>query len=316
MDHLLLTLIATIFIGQTIYLSFVLRRVRRDKKELSQSSRRYRDLVEKTNVGHALFDMNFDVLYANTHYAEMAGISQDKIIGRNVKAWVHPSYNSTHTEMVTEFKKEGVVENFEMAYLREDHTKIDVALNAFLSDGDSGKVIIVHCRDITDRKNYEREMALANNELITRNKELDSFTYIASHDLQEPAKKLMALCSLLRYDTKEYMPDKSKSDIDCIVKTAARMQDLIRDLLDLSRIGRDDIKKESVRIEDCVDSALSGLSMMVLGTNAKVVKDEFVSVCGNKGLITQLYHNLISNSLKFTFTRYIAGNTFNVYTRR
>jgi two-component system sensor histidine kinase/response regulator len=145
----------------------------------------------------------------------------------------------------------------------------------------------------------EREVAKRTADLERKNKELDEFTYVASHDLQEPVRKLISFSKLLEQDAGANLEERAKKDLSFIVDAAARMRDLIQDLLALSRAGRAAMKVEPISLANCVDSALDALEMRVLETHAEIDRDELPEIAGDAVLMTQLYQNLVGNALKF-----------------
>ncbi|MBS4097192.1 MAG: PAS domain-containing protein [Sulfuricella sp.] len=165
----------------------------------------------------------------------------------------------------------------------------------------SGKVIGTAgiARDITERKGEQDELKHHVAELARLNAELDEFTYVASHDLQEPARKLIAFSELLRKDIGEGLPARAEKDLEFIVDAAARMQRLIRDLLSLSRAGKYSMVREMVSLDELVANVLETLDLSIRESHAVVHCDPLPEVTGDATLLTQLFQNLLSNALKF-----------------
>ncbi len=166
--------------------------------------------------------------------------------------------------------------------------------------------IVGMSRDITMRKEMAQELEShaqlleqANSELQLRNQELDEFTYIASHDLQEPLRKLIAFSDVLREDMAANDQKEVHRDLEIIASAAQRMQTLVKDLLALSRSGRQSMAWEEVDLSDCVDLVMDTLEVRVREQRAVVEQDSLPAVMGDRTLLVQLYQNLISNALKF-----------------
>ncbi len=136
-------------------------------------------------------------------------------------------------------------------------------------------------------------------ELSRSNTELDQFAYAASHDLQEPVRKLIAFSDLLAKDLGEDLPEQAARYLGFIVDAAQRMQTLVQDLLMLSRAGRATPKYEHVPLGQCTGHALEALATRVEEIGAEITRDELPTVAGDATLLTQLYQNLIGNALKF-----------------
>ena len=161
-------------------------------------------------------------------------------------------------------------------------------------------------REIEERKQIEadltirtEELSILSNNLAKRNAELDEFTYVASHDLQEPLRKITSFSSLLPKDLGEELPENAKKDLYFITDAAIRMQDLIQDLLALSRSGRREMVSERIPLDQCINDVLHLLSTRLEETEAEINRDKFPEIMGDRVMITQLYQNLLSNALKF-----------------
>jgi signal transduction histidine kinase len=144
-----------------------------------------------------------------------------------------------------------------------------------------------------------QELQLRTQELERFNEELNQFTYIASHDLQEPVRNLISYSTLLTEDLGEAPPGDVAEDLYYITSAAARMQQLVQDLLVLSRAGRAAVKTERVALDECVDRALDALRVRIEETGATVSRVPLPVVIGDPTLLTQLYQNLLGNALKF-----------------
>ncbi|HVW79949.1 MAG TPA: ATP-binding protein [Mycobacteriales bacterium] len=155
-----------------------------------------------------------------------------------------------------------------------------------------------------ERARLELEMtgqALAEraDELARSNRDLEQFAYVASHDLQEPLRKIASFCQLLEQRYKGQLDERADSYIDFAVDGAKRMQQLINDLLAFSRVGRAQGTFVDVDLDGCLDRALANLSDAIAEAGAVIDREPLPTVPGDPGLLTQLFQNLIGNSLKF-----------------
>ncbi|MEU5716995.1 CHASE3 domain-containing protein [Streptomyces sp. NPDC020403] len=151
-------------------------------------------------------------------------------------------------------------------------------------------------------ESQERETLLAEQtgELRRSNAELEQFAYVASHDLQEPLRKVASFCQLLekRYGTE--LDERGKQYIDFAVDGAKRMQVLINDLLTFSRVGRVHESWKPVDLERSLDRALSNLTLAVEEAGATVVReDPLPELLGDSTSLTMIWQNLIGNAVKF-----------------
>jgi len=152
-----------------------------------------------------------------------------------------------------------------------------------------------------DLEQAVKDLKRLNIDLELRNKELDEFSYVASHDLQEPLRKLTSFTNLLVKDLGEVeWSDNAKRDIQYIQDASSRMKVLVQDLLALSRSGRSALNITLQSIDRCTETAIRDLSMKIEEKEAEVVKDELGEARVDRTLMTQLYANLISNAIKFS----------------
>jgi signal transduction histidine kinase len=137
-------------------------------------------------------------------------------------------------------------------------------------------------------------------ELQRSNAELEQFAYVASHDLQEPLRKVASFCQLLeqRYDGQ--LDDRGRQYLHFAVDGAKRMQQLINDLLAFSRVGRNGTaERPLVACEDVLREALTSLSSAIEETHARVTAGPLPHVRGEPALLAAVFQNLIGNALKF-----------------
>ena len=125
-----------------------------------------------------------------------------------------------------------------------------------------------------------QELEQRTQELERFNNELDQFTYVASHDLQEPVRNLISYSTLLKEDLGEELSEDVTEDLYYITGAASRMQQLVQDLLALSRAGRAAVETEAVDLNDCVYHALDALRIRIDETEAEVVLTELPTVMG------------------------------------
>ncbi|WP_329030170.1 sensor histidine kinase [Streptomyces sp. NBC_01423] len=148
----------------------------------------------------------------------------------------------------------------------------------------------------------EREDVLAQQavELRRSNSELEQFAYVASHDLQEPLRKVASFCQLLEKRYGNELDGRGKQYIDFAVDGAKRMQVLINDLLTFSRVGRVHDSWTPVELDKSLDRALGNLAMVIEESGTTVVReDPLPSVTGDSTTLAMIWQNLIGNAVKF-----------------
>lgn len=137
-------------------------------------------------------------------------------------------------------------------------------------------------------------------ELRRSNAELEQFAYVASHDLQEPLRKVASFCQALQKRYEGQLDERADQYIEFAVDGAKRMQALISDLLDFSRVGRIGATHELVALGDALSAARSALSEILAEEDGEVILEgELPTVLGDMALLTSVFQNLISNAMKF-----------------
>jgi hypothetical protein len=143
------------------------------------------------------------------------------------------------------------------------------------------------------------DLAERNRDLQRSNEELEQFAYVASHDLQEPLRKVTSFVQLLQARYEHHLDPRADEYIGFAVDGARRMQALIDDLLTFSRVGRTTASFVAVPLDACAQAALQGLGELVAETGATVDVGRLPTVPGDPVLLTSLWQNLIGNAVKF-----------------
>lgn len=146
-----------------------------------------------------------------------------------------------------------------------------------------------------------KELQNANTDLRRSNENLEQFAYIASHDLQEPLRKIQQFSDLLkvRYIAQ---PNEDLNYLERMQSAASRMSLLIRDLLTFSRISTGQVPLEPVSLQKAIDQAVDNLAISIEETNAVIHVGSLPTIRGDASQLSQLFQNLLSNSLKFSRT--------------
>jgi light-regulated signal transduction histidine kinase (bacteriophytochrome) len=161
-------------------------------------------------------------------------------------------------------------------------------------------------KDITERKRAEAELRQAHDdlgrkaeELQRSNSELEQFAYVASHDLQEPLRMVSSYTQLVLRRYGERLDGEAKEFMAYVVDGAARMKQLIEDLLAYSRVGTRGKEFKPVAVESAVRRAIGNLRAAIEEAGATVTYDALPTVAADDVQLAQLFQNLIGNALKF-----------------
>ena len=169
-----------------------------------------------------------------------------------------------------------------------------------IQDG-RGNVVsrIIVLRDITERTRTEEAIRRYARELQSRNDELQQFAYVASHDLQEPLRMVSNYLGLLKRKYGVGLEKRAVDYIDFAVDGAQRMEKLLKDLLDYSRIGTREAKVEKIKMDEVVEDAKRNLKVFIDEHNTEINCRGLPVVFGDRSQFTQVFQNLISNAIKF-----------------
>lgn len=161
-------------------------------------------------------------------------------------------------------------------------------------------------RDISELKLAEERLATKVQELQQlhrefeqSNQELEQFAYVASHDLQEPLRSIVGFCQLLEMEYEDRFDENGRMYLETIVEGGKRMQRLITDLLEYSRIGRRGNPFDTVPLRDPIDEAVALLHSAIAESNAVLEIGELPEVQADQGQMIRLFQNLIGNALKY-----------------
>jgi PAS domain S-box-containing protein len=282
--------------------------LRRTNRELEELKDRYSDLYENAPAMYFTVDRQGQFLECNNTLVRTLGYLRRDLVGRPVVRLLPGGRAPTPADLFAEASCVGSIE-FESEWSKADGATIAVWVTGTAISGADGKVRHVRCvaQDITARRTLEAELqvknerlALANTELSRKNKELDEFTYVVSHDLQEPLRTLIAFSDFLMRDQGDKLDDAGKEYVRYLVEASRRLRALIQDLLSLSRAGKVTAEFATVNLDEVVEVIKADLSELIRSKNAAIlVNGPLPKVWGDRDRIGQLLANLVGNGLKY-----------------
>jgi signal transduction histidine kinase len=214
--------------------------------------------------------------------------------------FVHPDDKHIVIEANESALKTKEIPNMDYRIIRKDgkirHFKTIAKSFVDLSGTES---MIGTTQDVTDDYNKSEQLRNRNKELEQNIKELNEFNHVASHDLQEPLRKIQTFISRINDKEKDNLSDFGKEYLTRIEKASNRMRVLINDLLQYSRNNRTEKIFEKIDLNEQLGNTLSELSQSIEDKKAIINHSELPKIKGISFQIQQLFTNLLSNSLKY-----------------
>jgi PAS domain S-box-containing protein len=272
------------------------------ENELRESEERYRDLYEHApDMFLSVNASNAEILTCNNTFLVKTGYSREEILGKKVFEIYHPDCLEHAGKAFHQFCSTGEVLDEELILKRQDGTTLDVSLNVKAVRDHTG--CIIHSRsslrDISDRKRMERKLSELNEELARSNADLEQFAYVASHDLQEPLRMVAGFTQLLARRYQGKLDSKADEYIHYAVDGAHRMQNLINDLLEYSRISSRGNPFGEVESSVLLTNAITHLGIRIRETEARITHDALPVIACDGSQVTRVFQNLLDNALKY-----------------
>ncbi len=188
---------------------------------------------------------------------------------------------------------------FQTRHQRKNGTVYPVEVYLQLVKQNTDEIYIAIIVDITDRTRSEEKLKLYTKQLEQSNRELESFAFVASHDLQEPLRKVQVFSDRLASTLKNQLDNLGHDYLTRIQSAAKRMQKLISDLLTFSRIATKSNPFIKVNLNQIINGILSDLEILINQVNGQIIIGPLPEINADPTQMYQLFLNLISNSLKY-----------------
>lgn len=161
---------------------------------------------------------------------------------------------------------------------------------------------LVIIRDITDLKLAQNELLSKAKKLESSNKELEEFAYVVSHDMKQPIRTIISYLTLLKKKHTDMLTPEAQEFVNYSIEGANKMSDLIRDILQYSRLDQQINLTKDVSLNGIVNKVCKGLTDTIKTNNATVTCAELPAIMGNETMLTELFQNLIENGIKYNLT--------------
>jgi PAS domain S-box-containing protein len=250
---------------------------------------------------------------------KMFGCPAAKAMGQPLDRFIPERFREMHRRHVEEFGRTGVTSRAmgalqPLSGLRADGQEFPIEASISHIELGGRDVYTVILRDITERKRAEDQVLRLNAELEQRveqrtqeltaaNKELESFTYSVAHDLRAPLRHLDAFSRILQDDFTAALPPEAQHYLENIRTSTNRMSELVDDLLNLARLGRQELKRLPTPLGGLVEEVVADLKTETAGRSIDWHIEPLPAVECDSGLMKQVFANLLANAVKYTRPR-------------
>ncbi len=284
---------------------------KRAQLEVQATEARTRAILDGANDGVVIVVHGGTIQAANPAASRMFGWGFEELVGNNVQLILPELFEGKEGDRLqilaahARKRRTGPLEPRFHGRHRDGH-QLPISLS--ISVYESGGVTRVSCfiRDISERLEAEQAISLQSRQLQEQNRklaaaiaELDEFNYVASHDLQEPLRTVSTYCGLLQRDLGPDIPVRAREDMEAILDASLRMQRLIRDLLEYSRIDHKELRMADLDLRRVLLRVEADLRSQRDQSGGELVLGNLPLVRGDEMQLGRLFQNLISNGLKF-----------------
>ncbi len=240
-------------------------------------------------------------VYCNAAFEKITGYALEEVLGKNCRFLYGTDHDQPGLATIRQAVRQGTEARAEIRNYRKDGSLFWNGLYIAPVNDQQGRLthFIGIQTDITQQKQQEAELAHKTWELAQSNAELQQFAYVASHDLQEPLRMVASYTQLLGKRYRGKLDQDADEFIGYAVDGATRMQRLIHDLLEYSRVGAEHHSFEETDCELVFQQTMQNLSASVREQHAEVTHDPLPTVQASPTHLIQVFQNLIGNALKF-----------------
>lgn len=261
------------------------------------------NIVNTVREPMVVLDEDLRILFANKSFFRIFQVNPKETVSRLLyeigdRQWDIPKLRQLLEEILPQ---ETYFDDFEVDHEFPSIGHRTMLLNARIihEENSERSSILLAFEDITERKTIEEELKQKTKELERSNKDLQQFAYVASHDLQEPLRMISSFSQLLAKRYSGLMGEEADEFIDFILDGSTRMQALINNLLEYSRIETRGGEFESVETSSVADQVVRSLSSKSEECQAVITYDALPVVWGDFSQLIRLFQNLLTNSLKY-----------------
>ncbi|MFP9114242.1 sensor histidine kinase [Flavobacterium sp. RHBU_3] len=295
--------VLTFILVVSIFVSRIAMQLNTIEDSRAYAEEKFKLVFETTPNGIIIVDTKGKIVLANKQCEELFGYNQEEFSGKSIDMLIPNTYRKNHEvhrmKYIDEPIKRKMGGNDDLTALHKNGYEIPVEIGLNSVKINSERLIVASIIDTTDRKNYQQIILDKNQQLLIKNREVEQFAYIASHDLQEPLRTLRNYIMLIQEDYPE-LDEQLKMYLEDMNNASERMSKLVKHLLDHARIGAG-TKEEPLSLDNCLQQAMKNLELLIKESNAEIkVNSKLPEIMGHESEIQRLFQNMIHNAIKFT----------------
>jgi PAS domain S-box-containing protein len=273
----------------------------RAEEALRHREEYFRSLIENASDLILILDGAGVIRYASPSFERTLGYKAEDLVGQDSFDYVHPDDAPKATDTIAQATQGSDLPSLiEIRIRNEDHSYRVMEINvSVLVDDSSEARIVINARDITERKRAEEILTEYTSRLERSNRELEEFAYIASHDLQEPLRKVTTFSDRLRTKYDRVLDEQGRDYLTRMQVAATRMQALIGGLLTYSRVTTKAQPFGRVDLTRVAHEVTADLEIRIEQVNGQVEIGDLPTIDADPIQMRQLLQNLIGNALKF-----------------
>lgn len=271
---------------------------------LRSSEEKFRTLAEAASEALVTVDPKGEIMFVNKATEKMFAYHFAELLGRPVEILIPDRFHAIHSEhrrhFLTEPYTRPMGHGLELTGRRKDGSEFPIEVGLSPVKSEDEEFVLAFIIDVTELKRAEANLKQLIAELEAKNAELERFTYTVSHDLKSPLISIKGFVGMLEKDTLAGDTKNMQEDIDFIRNAAEKMERLLDDLLELSRIGRLTNPPEHVSLFELAQEAMGLVSGQIMESKAQVtISPELPVVVGDRVRLLEVLQNLLENAVKF-----------------
>ena len=276
------------------------------EEALEESEAKFRNIIRYSPLPKAILDLDQNVEFVNESFTGTIGYTKDEV--PDIDSWWKTAFPDKRYREKLKKEWDKAMEYAITVERASDPVEARITckngqIRTFNVIGNKvGEQFVIVFSDLTERIHAQEKMQQLVAEMERSNHDLEQFAYVASHDLQEPLRMVSSYTQLLQRRYKGKLDGKADKYIYYAVDGAVRMQHLINDLLEFSRITTRGKEFISTDVNEVVNTAVKNLELQVKKTRAQITWNVLPEVKADKPQLERLFMNLIGNAIKFRKT--------------